>query len=395
MAVAMPDAQLASHDQQQQQQQPQKQSLADASQHAQSILTAASEASQSIASQFRPATAEKDDNLSYDLGNLTAYDHSTQQLPSAAATQRSQFEQALLDVSRDNVQLLMNQIFALPSAPMPGDVGRLAALPLPTTALPREKPLPSAKQLTKWEAFAKTKGIVNRKRSRMVFDEERQEYAPRHGYKRVGSAADEQTIIEHREGDDPSVDPWTKAKQDRKARSDKNAKQQAANVMRAAPGAHRVPGAIDLTSTPQFVNKLAASAAKGGNKRTEQPSKSHHVDLALRAVQQSTASMGKFDKKSVIEPRMQGANSNAGPSHSASETKQVDLKGEKASALKLLSKMLKGESEGGAQRESTVVRKDRAANQVQQSKERNAKSASASGSSKGGKGKPSSGKKRK
>ena len=123
---------------------------------------------------YKPATVDKDDTLTYDLGNLAACDYSTLSLPtlpgkSSTQQQRRDYESALRSLSRDNAQLLMNQIFALPSTPMPGDVGRLAALPAPTTALPRAKPLPAPKQPTKWEAFAKTKGIVNRKRSRMVF----------------------------------------------------------------------------------------------------------------------------------------------------------------------------------------------------------------------------------
>ena len=38
---------------------------------------------------------------------------------------------------------------------------------------------------TKWEKFAREKGIQNKKKSRMVWDETRQEWAPRWGYKRA------------------------------------------------------------------------------------------------------------------------------------------------------------------------------------------------------------------
>ena len=44
-------------------------------------------------------------------------------------------------------------------------------MPKRTTVLPREKPIPKDKQLTKWEKFRLEKGITTReKRSRMVFD---------------------------------------------------------------------------------------------------------------------------------------------------------------------------------------------------------------------------------
>jgi regulator of ribosome biosynthesis len=56
-------------------------------------------------------------------------------------------------------------------------------LPAPTTTLPREKPLPKPKEETRWEKFAKEKGIVKRKRERMVFDETAQEWKPRFGFK--------------------------------------------------------------------------------------------------------------------------------------------------------------------------------------------------------------------
>jgi regulator of ribosome biosynthesis len=63
-----------------------------------------------------------------------------------------------------------------------------AELPKPTTVLPREKPAPKPKEETRWEAFAKEKGIKKRKRERMVWDEEKKEWAPRWGYK-VGPSA--------------------------------------------------------------------------------------------------------------------------------------------------------------------------------------------------------------
>ena len=48
-------------------------------------------------------------------------------------------------------------------------------LPPPRFRLPREKKIPEAKAQTKWEKFAESKGIQKRKRSRMVFDEDKDE----------------------------------------------------------------------------------------------------------------------------------------------------------------------------------------------------------------------------
>ena len=44
-------------------------------------------------------------------------------------------------------------------------------------------PIPQPKPETKWAKYAKEKGITTKKRDRMVFDESKQEYAPRWGYK--------------------------------------------------------------------------------------------------------------------------------------------------------------------------------------------------------------------
>ena len=71
--------------------------------------------------------------------------------------------------------------------------------------MPREKPLPKKKELTKWEAFAQTKGIfwnlkikrakenlginAKKKKSRMVWDEKTKSWKPRWGYMRAAKAS--------------------------------------------------------------------------------------------------------------------------------------------------------------------------------------------------------------
>ncbi len=82
----------------------------------------------------------------------------------------------------ERVQLMIRKVFSLPDAGRPKDGGRLVVLPDTTTPLPREKPVPKPKVQTKWEAFAEKKGIMKKKRSRMVYDEESESYKPRYGY---------------------------------------------------------------------------------------------------------------------------------------------------------------------------------------------------------------------
>lgn len=85
---------------------------------------------------------------------------------------RTEKETFLANLSRDNVQLLINQIFQLPTIKVDNEV--VIKLPAATTRLPRAKPAPKEKQLTKWEKYAKEKGITKRKKSKATWDEELQ-----------------------------------------------------------------------------------------------------------------------------------------------------------------------------------------------------------------------------
>ena len=91
-------------------------------------------------------------------------------------------ESYLIERATERVQMMIRKVFTLPDAGRPKDGGRLVVLPDTTTPLPREKPVPKPKVQTKWEAFAEKKGIVKKKRSRMVYDEESESYKPRYGY---------------------------------------------------------------------------------------------------------------------------------------------------------------------------------------------------------------------
>ena len=58
-----------------------------------------------------------------------------------------------------------------------------AELPPRATVVPREKPMPKEKPKTKWDEFARIKGIEKRKRSSKAWNEEREEFVPRFGRK--------------------------------------------------------------------------------------------------------------------------------------------------------------------------------------------------------------------
>lgn len=86
----------------------------------------------------------------------------------------SQPEQYLRSLTRDNVQLLINKIWGLPTERV--DEAIVARLPKAEFLLPRSRQVPKPKPLTKWQKFAKEKGIVSRKKNRpkLKWDDELQ-----------------------------------------------------------------------------------------------------------------------------------------------------------------------------------------------------------------------------
>lgn len=85
---------------------------------------------------------------------------------------RSKPDSYLKSLTRDNVQLLVNNIWGLPVERV--DEAIVAILPEPTYVLPRSRVIPKPKPLTKWQQFAKEKGIQTKKkgRSKLQWDEE-------------------------------------------------------------------------------------------------------------------------------------------------------------------------------------------------------------------------------
>jgi hypothetical protein len=75
----------------------------------------------------------------------------------------------LKDLARDNTQLLLNKIWELPTERVEEAI--VAKLPAQTFVLPREKPLPKPKPLTKWQKYAQEKGITKTKKSKLTWDE--------------------------------------------------------------------------------------------------------------------------------------------------------------------------------------------------------------------------------
>eukprot|EP00049_Salpingoeca_infusionum_P018595 m.357940 g.357940 ORF g.357940 m.357940 type:complete len:330 (-) comp17991_c0_seq1:240-1229(-) len=137
---------------------------------------------------------------------------------------------ALTELARENTQLLLNAIWKLPMEKH--EEGMYAKLPLPTTKIPREKPVPKPKPKTRWEKFAELKGIQNKKKDRMVYDELSGEYRPRWGYKRANDMSSV-PWLEVPDGADPYEDQFEKLAKNKKERTEKNEQQRLRNIATA------------------------------------------------------------------------------------------------------------------------------------------------------------------
>ncbi|GAA5903528.1 ribosome biogenesis protein RRS1 [Sporobolomyces salmoneus] len=224
-------------------------------------------------------SVQKELPVEFDLGLLAAFDPN----PIDLESYQEDKEQVLISNARDGIQLLVNEIWNQPTRIV--DEGVVADLPAIATGLPREKPLPKPAPMTKWQAFATAKGIAPKeKKDRMVYDEDKQEWVPRWGYKGKNKDKEEQWIHEVPNGADPNFDPVASAKQDRKARSLKNESQRLRNMQRAAANA-------------------ATQASEKKERSSARDQKKVELDRALKTTKKSTASVGKFDDKLAGESK--------------------------------------------------------------------------------------------
>lgn len=154
-------------------------------------------------------TVEKDIPLEVDAGFLTVTDLNPIDVESykyvvrffvrmfaaiKACMLSADLEDYLMSTARDGVQALVSSLFSLPITS--SEDGPLAQLPPPTTQLPRAKPLPKPKPLTKWQQFAKAKGIQHSKKEKRVWDEEKQEWVERWGWKGANKTKESQWLTE-------------------------------------------------------------------------------------------------------------------------------------------------------------------------------------------------------
>lgn len=220
-----------------------------------------------VDSKYKSTDVENAELVELDAGNLLAINEHKYD-PKDFGQKK---EDLLLACARDATQCLFNALWQLPVEQVEGT--SIVKLPEPKTWMPREKPVPKGKPMTKWEEYAKSKGIVNKKRSKMVFDEATKEYKPRWGYKR-GNDDTKEWLIEVPSNADPMIDQFAIRNDAKKERTAKNELQRLRNIARGQKS--KVPG-VGITPTD-------------GDKRSTKD----ELAKALAVAHKSTASIGKF-----------------------------------------------------------------------------------------------------
>lgn len=141
-----------------------------------------------------PVAVDKPTPYAFDLGLLLATDPNPVSLPSKG----DDLEQALAETARDGAQALINQL--LSTCPVNStQEGVALTLPPPTTALPREKPLPTPKAMTKWQKFAAKKGIAPKTREQrrnLMYDEDEGAWRPKWGMGGANKKGEGEPIME-------------------------------------------------------------------------------------------------------------------------------------------------------------------------------------------------------
>lgn len=127
--------------------------------------------------------------------------------------------------------MLLNQVWELPTERYEEAI--VVQLPKQKFTLPRSKPVPKPKPLTKWQQFAKSKGIQKQKKSKLSWDEQLQKWVPRYGFRRSAAEKEKQWVLEVPQNANPMEDQFEKKKFAKGERVAKNELQRLRNLARA------------------------------------------------------------------------------------------------------------------------------------------------------------------
>ena len=249
--------------------------------------------------------------LNLDLGHLTVFDTNLIDVK----TFRSQTDQRLQQLTRDNIQIFINNLWELDTERIEGSV--IAKLPIAKTSLPRSKRIPKPKPPTKWELFAKKKGIQKKRRDNLVWDEQSKEFRPRYGFRSKQNQEAKEWVVEVKGDQDPE-EAFGLKKKKKNERVAKNELRRLQNIARS--------------SGKKFANNKDSVHT---SLNTSCPEKKELAKAAFLA-KSSTASLGKFQEKAVNEKPMKGS----GGKKRKFEPNEGNISGEKDKNMKLLQEIL-------------------------------------------------------
>lgn len=219
----------------------------------------------------------------------------------------------MLNLTRDNTQLLLNGIWELETERL--DENIVAKLPKPGFALPRARKLPEPKALTKWETFAKAKGLKKTPKDKKVWDDELRKWVPTFGYQKFKADREKNWMIEVPKNVDPMTDMFQKKKDAKDERVAKNEINRMRNIAKARK--------VEIPRTG-FLGEGTAS--------------SKDLLTAVTVAKSSTASVGKFQDKLPKEKVARGIG--VKELIPGAKRKLIQTGSEKTQQIELVSKIL-------------------------------------------------------
>ncbi|KAF7496465.1 Ribosome biogenesis regulatory -like protein [Sarcoptes scabiei] len=213
---------------------------------------------------------DKQIELRYELAYLTALDANNLCQKSLTSEDKEDY---IRNLTRDNVQLIINKIWDLEL----NKVDNIITAKLPESNhyhLPRSKPIPITKQPTKWETFAKAKGIIKKKKDKKIWDDESKQWMNRFGFKSlVNQKRKNDWMIEVTDKNSDITDFVKRKSEKRRERVAKNEFQRLKNISRS--------------QKIKMVNSLGILPKSVMNK--------NDLSKAKFLANKSTSSMGKFN----------------------------------------------------------------------------------------------------
>ncbi|VDK75607.1 unnamed protein product [Litomosoides sigmodontis] len=257
-----------------------------------------------------PAEVDKIVDPFVDAGNLLIVDNDPLTDEDSASKPN---EEELSARIRDNAQFLFNKIWELERKRI--DEAICAKLPAPIYRIPREKPIPSVRQLTKWEQYAQQKGIRKKKKDRKIFDEQTQEWKERYGYKSAKHSDAKDWLIEISDNKDPMVDYFAEREKAKRENVDKNEMQRLRNIA-------RMKGISSANSVPLGIGVDLKDRSR------------HELVNQINRARYSTASHGAFQPTIKNEKKMLKTGK-----HHKYEPNEADVSGEQKKQLQILDRL--------------------------------------------------------